>query len=690
MKKITLFVLLIYSAVLWPQTFSGSSGNISDDGQVNYYTATVSGLSSPLISSYGLIQVCLDITHTYDSDLQVQLVSPQGTTINLFTGLGGDGDNFTATCLNQSAILGINQGTAAFNGVYTPQETLGNQNTGQNGNGEWQLKILDTYPGADTGTVNSWSLQFGTDAAAPFVFTTSNLPIVIINTNGVPIVDDPKIDATMGIIYNGEGVMNDVNSAPNHYNGNIGIELRGNYSQGLPQKPYKLETRDADGEELNVSLLGMPEEHDWCLIANYNDKVFVRNTLAYSLFKDMGNYAVRSHYCEVVLNGEYQGVYMLMESIKRDNDRVDIAKLEDDENSGLDLTGGYIIKSDYWTDEDSWLLNHHPIDHPDFDVHLVYEYPKPEDITAEQKTYIQTFINDFETALYGEQFADPQNGYAKYIDTDTFIDYFIINELARNTDGFRKSCFFHKDKDESETEISKLKAGPVWDFDWAWKNIPGCSIFEATDGSGWSYEVNDCWPDVNSPGWYVRLMQDPAFQNRLRCRWEYFRSSFLSNESLTAFIDEKAEYLNEAQDRHFDKWGNLGINTGTPEVEQDPATFEAQIAQFKNWINLRLAWLDENIPGTSENCELMAVNEQQLIEFKLYPNPAKNTFHIVTNSLTQPDYVAIYDITGKLVFKVTVNSDGIIDVSSLANGIYICKITTNGSIHTTQKLVIQH
>ena len=691
MKKITLLACLLFTAALWSQTFNGTTGAITDDGAVNNYTATISGLTAPLGAEYGLITVCVDISHTYDSDLNVHLISPTGITINLFSALGGGEDNFTGTCLSQGATTTINAIAAPFTGTYKPQETLGNLNNGQAGNGTWILQIVDTYPAADTGTVNSWSLEFGQGAAVPFVFTSSNLPIVLINTNGVAIPDEPKIDAVMSIINNGEGQINYVTDTPTEYDGNVSIELRGNYSQGLPQKPYNFETRDANGEDLNVSLLGMPEEHDWCLIANYNDKVFMRNKLAYSLFTQMGNYAARSQYCEVVLNGNYQGVYLLMEKIKRDNDRVDIAKLEEDENEGLDFTGGYILKCDYWTWEDSWELEYSPIDHPDLDVRLVYEYPKPEDITYDQKQYIQGFINQMETALYSDDFANPITGYNKYLDTDSFVDYFIVNELSRNIDGFRKSYFFNKDKDVSETEISKLKAGPVWDFDWAWKDIWSCSIFEATDGSGWAHLINDCNPDVNSPGWYIKLLQDPAFTKRLRCRWETYRSTFMSEDALNQYIDGIAAQLDEAQVRHFDKWGNLGINTGTPEVEQDPATFAGQITQFKNWIALRLEWLDANIPGVAENCEQTAgVDKNQINNLLAYPNPANSLLHITTSNNDKPQQAELFDVAGKSVITATVTNGGTVNVSALANGIYMCKITTGNGASQTIKIVVLH
>ena len=690
-KKLILLCNLLLVSIANSQTFSGSTGLINDNGQNIDFSATVSGLTSnELNASFGLVQVCLNISHTYDSDLKIFLIAPDGTTINLFSGVGGGDDNFTDTCLNQSASAIINTGSAPFTGTFKPQESLGNCNNSQNGNGIWTLRIVDTYP-QDEGNLISWNITFGANAAVPVVFTSSNLPIVLINTGGAPIQDEPAINATMSIIFNGEGNLNTVTDTPNNYNGGISIEFRGAFSQSLPQKPYKLETLDENDLEQDVSLLGMPAEHDWLLIANYNDKVFMRNKLAYQLFSDMGNYATRSQYCEVVVNGNYQGIYLLMESIKRDNNRVDIAKLEPTENTGIDLTGGYILKNDYWDNSNSWLSNYSPIDHPELDIHLVYQYPQPETITAEQKSYIQDFINDFETALYSANYADPTNGYAKYIDTNSFIDYLIVNELARNNDGFKKSSYFHKEKD-APTALGKLKAGPVWDFDWAWKNINECSIFSATDGSGWAHHVNDCGPDINSPGWYVRLMQEPNFQNKLRCRWEEFRQTVLSTTALNTFIDTQVNYLNQAQSRHFEKWGNLGINTGTPEIEADPAAFAEQITKFKNWINVRIAWLDANIPGNTSDCALSNYQSISKQNIYLYPNPVNEYLYFASKGIISTlDSIEIFDVYGKTVWsRKDFSSDSSINLSAFANGYYNCTIKLKNGETTVQKIIVLH
>jgi hypothetical protein len=258
-------------------------------------------------------------------------------------------------------------------------------------------------------------------------FTSSNLPIIILNTNGQQILDDPKIKADMAIIDNGPGVINNLTDPPNNYNGKIGIEIRGSSSQMFPKKQYSIELMDENGEELEVPLLGMPTEEDWVLFAPYNDKTLMRDVLAYKLGNDMGNYAPRTRYCEVVLNGTYMGVYVLIEKIKRDKNRVDVNKLDPDEISGNNLTGGYIIKIDKTTGDsgEGWYSPHSPLNAVRQQrVLFQYEIPKYDEIVVEQKNYIQMYVTQFEDVLKGENFKDPDEGYAKYIDVNSFVDFF--------------------------------------------------------------------------------------------------------------------------------------------------------------------------------------------------------------------------------------------------------------------------
>jgi hypothetical protein len=317
--------------------------------------------------------------------------------------------------------------------------------------------------------------------------TSTYLPIVKINTGGTSIPDEPKIAATMQIIYNGPGILNNTTDLPNHYNGPIGIETRGSSSAGFPKKSYGFETRDVLGADVNVSLLGMPAESDWILSANFTDKSFTNNALAYSLARKQGRYGPRTRYVEVLLNNNYIGVYVMMEKIKRDSLRVDIARLKNIDTAGVELTGGYILKIDKSTGSSTntgWTSN--------FKVSncgsgcnsytkFQHEYPDESVMHAKQKNYIRQYVDSFETALFSTNFTNPTIGYRKFATAASFIDYMLINELSKNVDGYRISTFFYKEKNE------KLRMGPVWDYDIAFGNANYC---QGGDTAGWAYNFN--------------------------------------------------------------------------------------------------------------------------------------------------------------------------------------------------------
>jgi hypothetical protein len=517
---------------------------------------------------------------------------------------------------------------------------------------------------------------------APTDFTSSNLPIVVITTNqGEAIVDEPKITADLKIIDHGYGTRNYVTDSGNVYTGKMGIEIRGVYSATLPQKPYGIETRDNTGNKLNVSLFGMPSENDWVLLANYNDKTFLRDLLAFDIFNKMGHYSTRMKFCEVVLNNEYQGIYRFGEKIKQDKGRVNIAKLKPEDNYGDNVTGGYIIKNDYYTATDSWKSNFSPLNKPGAEVYFVYEDPKAEVLTTQQKTYIQGFINTLETVLYSPAFIVSVFGYKSYIDINSFADYFILGEVTRNVDTYKKSRFYYKDKDSKN---GLLHSGPSWDFDWAWRNLlENCVHFNQTDGSGWAYKVNECedWPVP--PSWEVRMLEDNEFADLIHKRYFDLRKTILSQTYTDNIIDSVATLLNEAQSRHFQKWNTLGINTGTPESGIQPATYSGVIAQFKDWIKTRLAWLDANMVGS----DVLSVkkNPADLVRCRVFPNPVGDILYIESDN--EINSIALYNITGALVMmkndlcEYSVNAD----VTSLNPGLYITRIVfSNGNIAVTR------
>ncbi|RPI01413.1 MAG: T9SS C-terminal target domain-containing protein [Calditrichaeota bacterium] len=405
-------------------------------------------------------------------------------------------------------------------------------------------------------------------------FTSSNLPIIVINTHGQQIVDEQRIVADMGIIYNGPGERNDIDDPFNHYNGKIGIELRGATSQGFPKQPYRLETIDSDGNNNNVSLFGMPEENDWVLHNPYYDKSLMRNIVAYHLSSIMGHYAPRTQPCEVFLNNDYQGVYVFMEKIKRDKNRVDIADLDADDVAGDSLTGGYIIKIDKPDGEqnDSWSGKN---------VSYQYHYPKPAEIRPEQKAYIKKYILDFERIMQTRQFDDPAVGYPGYLDMSSLVDFFIINEVTRNVDGYRISTYIYKDKDK-DNKVAKLKMGPIWDFDLSL----GVTNWDGNKTEGWNldYLIEKTAHEYTPPFWWAMITNTQDFQSRLLARWTELRQSVFDVESLHSYIDTVADALDEAQVRNFARW-NQGVD------------YSQEVDYIKTWLAGRIAWMDENITG---------------------------------------------------------------------------------------------
>ncbi len=409
------------------------------------------------------------------------------------------------------------------------------------------------------------------------------LPLFSITTeNGAEIVDEPKVNAQMTI--NEKGTVS--------FDGKIGIEIRGSSSQSFPKKSFGFETRDADNNDTDVSLLGLPEEEDWILHGPYSDKSLVRNLLIYDLSREMDRYASRSHLVELDINGSFDGIYVFMEKLKRDKERIDINKLKDDENSGEDLTGGYILKIDKGYDEQNSFISTYgsSISSESQEIRFIYTYPKADKITPEQKDYIATYINDFETALASDEFTDPVNGYAAYADMDSFVDFFILNELSNNVDGYRISTYMHKDKNE------KLKMGPIWDFNLAFGNADYCSGGET---NVWAYKFNERCPEdgLSVPFWWDRLLADPAFVSRLKERWSALRGGALSDSEILGKIDGYVAVMDKAgaSKTNYETWSVLGVYVWPNNFVGD--NYGDEIGYLKSWISDRTIWMDNAING---------------------------------------------------------------------------------------------
>ena len=415
----------------------------------------------------------------------------------------------------------------------------------------------------------------------PIILDGFNLPIILIDTYGVEIPDEPRIPASMGIINNESGI-NYIDDPFNDFDGSITIERRGNSSQWQGKTPYRFETVDDEGENSNVELLGMPAENDWVLYAPWQDKTMIRNVLTYQLSNEMGRYASRSRHVELYLNDEYRGIYVLMEKIKRDGNRVDISKLNPDEITGDDVTGGYILKFDWFYTGDNIGGFESEFD----DMIYNYHYPKPSDIVPEQEAYIEEYINEFETIMMGTDYTNDSTGYPSMMNVESFVDFILLQELAKNVDAYRLSTYIYKDKESID---NRLTAGPVWDFNHGFGN---CDYGETWEVDNWLLEYNPEGGDQVA-FWWELLWEDLAFQHKAAVRYTELRQTIFSEEHIYSIIDSIADYLGPAVDRNFARWPLLGNYIWPNYYVFD--TYEEEIDYLKSWTTQRLAWMDSDI-----------------------------------------------------------------------------------------------
>ena len=440
----------------------------------------------------------------------------------------------------------------------------------------------------------------------------SEVPYIIIDTDGTQIENEPKVGATMYVYSENELIK----ATP------VGIEFRGSTSFRLSdKKSYGIETWTENGEDTDESFFGMPEEEDWILAGHIvneqqgfiTDRTLMYHYVGYNLYRDMGRYASRTQMVELQINDEYLGVYVFMEKLKRDNERIDIANLRPGEDSGEELTGGYILKIDKtdggdlnlnqpleyflnnWDDDARYLesnsfrsrydvfgnvINFDPYDAPYhsrmfLETYFNYEEPKADEITQAQKEYIQTYMDEFETALLNDDFSTEERTYTEYIDIPSFVDHFILNELVRNVDGYRLSTYLVKDKNE------KLEMGPVWDL-----NI-GYDTGDRIPFTDWvvnynNYVIADPWM---MPFWWPRLLEDPTFTSAIQARWSELRAGPLSTANIEQLVDDTKSYLvdNGAVERNYAKWNRVGVD------------YDASVESMKSFLRDRADWMDGEI-----------------------------------------------------------------------------------------------
>jgi len=441
------------------------------------------------------------------------------------------------------------------------------------------LRVKAIKPGFKPSNIETRSYIFLEPDVRDF---SSNLPITIIDKFGkyVGQTTETQTLSFAGFIDTVTRGRIRITSPPDFIS-RAGLNIRGKSSAGFAKKQYHLETLDEYNEDKDVSILGFPAESDWVLQGPYSDKSLMRNYLAYKWSNDIGRYAVRARFIELFLNtdgggvsmSDYVGVYVLMEKIKQGENRVNITKLEPSDNTEPEITGGYIVKKDKLDPGDVTF-------NTNTGQQLIYVEPNGIDITQDQMDWINNYLNEFESVLYGPNFTDPVNGFAGYIDVDSFIDHHILVELTKNIDGFRLSTYMFKDRG------GKLNMGPVWDYN---LSLGNANYLEGWKADGWYYSLlsNTEYP------WWRRLFEDPHFRLRYADRWYGLRKNLFDTGLLLQGIDDIVKLLSEAHVRNFSRWSILGSYVWPNWFIAQ--TYQEEIDWMKGWLEERLTWMDTQI-----------------------------------------------------------------------------------------------
>jgi hypothetical protein len=350
------------------------------------------------------------------------------------------------------------------------------------------------------------------------------------------------------------------------YAGTTEIRGRGHSTWGAPKKPYRIKLTD------KVSLLGMPASRHWVLLASYSDKTLLRDDVVFNLGEAMGfAYTPRHAYVEVHLNGQYNGIYQLTEHIRVASNRVDIQEADIADTSPDLITGGYLIEVDSRRGEDLCIDATH--------TQMVFCLVSPETLLdpkwAAHRQYIESYLQQTEDAIFSADFADPEIGYAGFIDVDSAVAYYLVNELTKNVDGnLHLSTFLHKRRD------GKLTFGPLWDFDRAIGNV---NYAGADQPEGWH---------MRSAPWFARMFEDPAFEQRVRQRWAQLKSAGMLGD-MFGRIDARAYWLSDVQRANFERWDILDTQFSSSRVVT--GSYQGEVDAMKDWLQERIEWMDARL-----------------------------------------------------------------------------------------------
>jgi len=405
------------------------------------------------------------------------------------------------------------------------------------------------------------------------------LPVLVIDTVGATVIDEPKIDALLQL-FDGAASHDLVHGPPSSAHA-IGIELRGQISMSkFPKKQFGFEFRDANGDDLEVSILGMPADADWVLNGAYRDSTGLRNHIGYKLAAEISAWAPRTAQVEVFLNqsgeeleqGDYLGLFTLTEKVQQGAGRVEIEPLQLHDQAPPEITGGYLIEMTTRgtiRPDEKWFCGTQSL------RHFLYVYPRGTEISDAQQEWIQEYTKEVERAIYHGTF----DRASELLDMDALVDYTLINEYFRNKDGFYRSTFIHKSREGA------FVMGPVWDLDFSSGHDSESTV------EGWT---------MTDRAWVGELFRHRKFREQYRDRWEELRSSTLTEEHVDGLIQEAFEQCKHAGVREFERWEELPDPKAVEIPSAYPPTHEGEVDRLRAWLSHRGRWIDDNIDSLVE------------------------------------------------------------------------------------------
>jgi hypothetical protein len=411
--------------------------------------------------------------------------------------------------------------------------------------------------------VTALTTQAAAAPAADAAKVRSKLPLVVVRTAGA-VPDDPKVGARVRVIDRRGPRANMTSHRGNIYAGRAGIETRGHSSQLFPKKQYSIELRDRDGEGRDLPLLGMPADDDWVLSANYSDKSLMRNAVGYRIARTaFGRYAPQTRHVELVLNGNYRGVYVLTQTLELGEGRIDAG-----DGWLLELTFGYQAQGE------------RHFRSPRTGRPLLYA--DPDDPSRRRAREIRRDVLRFERALYGKRFRHPERGWRAHLDPAAAIDYVLLQQLTGNPDGFHGSTYFHRPPGR------RIVLGPIWDLDIAMGNH---RVDRFRTARGWRF---------GGRPYIERLYRDRRFMRAMANRWRELRDAGLRRR-VRAAVGADVRALRRPQVRNFRRWPILGRyvwpNPVDPRTGGYRRSWRAEVAYLRRWLDARISWMNRALPA---------------------------------------------------------------------------------------------